>query len=324
MTISPADDDQTHGDVARRRVPEALAGQRLDQIASQLFAEFSRSRLQTWIRAGDLLVDGAMRRPRDKLFGGELVVLRARQELSTEMQPQPIPLAVVYEDDELLVVDKPAGLVVHPGAGNPDLTLANALLHYAPELAGLPRAGIVHRLDKDTSGLLVVARTLRAHAALVTQLQARTVKREYRAIVHGLVTAGGVVDAPLGRHPLERKRMAVVAQGKPAMTHYRVVERYRANTLLKLWLETGRTHQIRVHMAHIRYPLVGDPLYGGRMRVPPGADPTLIGTVRGMGRQALHAARLGLEHPAEREWREWRSELPEDFQRLRQALREQE
>ncbi len=303
-----------------RRVPPESAGRRLDQVASDLFAEYSRSRLQSWIRTGDLLVDGGLRRPRDKVAGGELVELRARPERETELQPQAIPLQVVYEDEELLVVDKPAGLVVHPGAGNPDQTLANALLHFAPELAELPRAGIVHRLDKETSGLLVVARTLRAHASLVAQLQARSVKREYRAIVHGRVTAGGVVDAPVGRHPIERTKMAVVPGGKAAVTHYRVVERYRANTLLKLNLETGRTHQIRVHMAHIRHPVLGDPLYGGRMRVPTAATPQLVESIRSMRRHALHAASLGLEHPAERRWLEWRSDLPAELESLRQEL----
>lgn len=305
-----------------RRVPPESAGRRLDQVASDLFAEYSRSRLQSWIRTGDLLVDGGLRRPRDKVAGGELVELRARPERETELQPQAIPLQVVYEDEELLVVDKPAGLVVHPGAGNPDQTLANALLHFAPELAELPRAGIVHRLDKETSGLLVVARTLRAHASLVAQLQARSVKREYRAIVHGRVTAGGVVDAPVGRHPIERTKMAVVPGGKAAVTHYRVVERYRANTLLKLNLETGRTHQIRVHMAHIRHPVLGDPLYGGRMRVPTAATPQLVESIRSMRRHALHAASLGLEHPAEHRWLEWHSNLPEELEMLRRELRD--
>ena len=324
MTTPPTDVETAGEDCIRRQVSEQFAGQRLDLVASKLFGEYSRSRLQGWIRGGDLRVDGRLRRPRDKLVGGEWVELRARVERLADLEPQPLPLVVVYEDEDLLVVDKPSGLVVHPGAGNPDKTLANALLHYAPELGDLPRAGIVHRLDKDTTGLLVVARTLRAHAALVSALQARAVKREYRAIVHGVVTAGGVVDAAIGRHPVERKRMAVQQGGKPALTHYRVVERYRANTLLKLRLETGRTHQIRVHMAHIRHPLVGDPQYGGRVRVPPGADQSLIATVRGMPRQALHAARLGLEHPVGRQWLEWRSELPEDFLQLRQALREQQ
>jgi 23S rRNA pseudouridine1911/1915/1917 synthase len=322
MPADESDGDGRGGPDICRQVPREHAGQRLDQVASSLFADYSRSRLQTWIRSGHLLVDGSRWRPRDKLSGGELLELWAQPEAGVEMRPQSIPLSIVYEDEALLVVDKPVGLVVHPGAGNPDMTLANALLHYDPALADVPRAGIVHRLDKDTSGLLVVARNLRAHATLVAQLQARTVKREYRAIVYGVVTSGGVVDAPVGRHPVERRRMAVVAQGKSAVTHYRVLERYRSNTLLKLWLETGRTHQIRVHMSYIRYPLVGDPLYGGRMRVPAGADASLVDRIRGMKRQALHAARLGLEHPVDRRWREWRSELPEDFQELREALRD--
>jgi 23S rRNA pseudouridine1911/1915/1917 synthase len=236
--------------------------------------------------------------------------------------PQDIPLDIRYQDDQLLVINKPAGLVVHPAAGNPDGTLQNALLHYDPALASLPRAGIVHRLDKDTSGLMVVARSLAAHKSLVEQLQARSVHREYLALVQGQVTAGGSVDAPVGRHPRDRLRMAVVPSGKPALTHYRVLERFPAHTLLLVRLETGRTHQIRVHMASIHHPLVGDPLYGGRARVPRGASDGLRDALSDFRRQALHARRLELRHPATGEAVAWEAEMPADFAGLLDALRE--
>ncbi len=298
------------------------AGKRLDQVLAVLFPDYSRSRLQEWVKEGLVTVDGTVRRPRDKLLGGERVELEARWEERVGDSPQPIPLDLLYEDSELLVINKPAGLVVHPAAGNPDGTLLNALLHYDQNLAGLPRAGIVHRLDKDTSGILVVARTPGAHKSLVDQLQARGMKREYRAVVCGVMTAGGAVDQPIGRHPVNRIRMAVTAAGKPAVTHYRVLERFRAHSYLQVNLETGRTHQIRVHMAHIRYPLVGDPLYGGRLRIPAGAGKGLQETLRGFRRQALHARILGLSHPETGEWMEWEQEIPEDMQRLLQVLRE--
>ncbi len=298
------------------------AGKRLDQVLAVIFPDYSRSRLQEWVKEGLVTVDGRVRRPRDKLLGGERVELEARWEERVEDSPQPIPLDLLYEDRELLVINKPAGLVVHPAAGNPDSTLLNALLHYDQSLAGLPRAGIVHRLDKDTSGILVVARTPGAHKSLVDQLQARRIKREYRAVVCGVLTAGGTVDQPIGRHPVNRIRMAVTAAGKPAVTHFRVLERFRAHSYLQVNLETGRTHQIRVHMAHIRYPLVGDPLYGGRLRIPAGASEALQETLRGFRRQALHARILGLSHPETGEWMEWEQEIPEDMEGLVQTLRE--
>jgi 23S rRNA pseudouridine1911/1915/1917 synthase len=239
--------------------------------------------------------------------------LQAETEVEVGWQAQDLPLDVVYADASILVINKPAGIVVHPAAGNQDGTLVNALLHYDPSLAEVPRAGIVHRLDKDTSGLLVVARTLQAQASLVRQLQARTVFREYVALVQGVLVAGGSVDAPLGRHPVDRKRMAVVGNGREAITHYRVNTRYRAHTLIDVKLETGRTHQIRVHMAHVGNPLVGDPVYGGRARLPKQATPELVAALQGFRRQALHARRLELEHPESGEWLGWEVPIPADF-----------
>ena len=305
------------------RIGTELAGMRLDQALAALFGDYSRSRIQQWVREGRVKLDGqSVCRPREKVFGGERVVLEAQLANQVENRPQAIPLDILYQDSELMIIDKPPGLVVHPAAGNPDGTLQNALLHHDPELARLPRAGIVHRLDKDTSGLLVVARSPAAHKSLVEQLQSRQVKREYRAVVCGLPTAGGRVDQPIGRHPLHRTRMAVVVSGKPAVTHYRLVERFRAHTLLRVHLETGRTHQIRVHMAYIRYPLLGDPVYGGRLRIPAGASPALQSLLRGFRRQALHAIRLGLVHPGSGEWVEWERGVPEDMQMLLDGLRQ--
>ena len=305
-------------------VPDELAGLRLDQALARLFPDYSRSRLAAWLKAGRVRVDGAIWRARDKVLGGERVSLAVVLEAEGDWRPEPIPLTVVHEDAALLVIDKPAGLVVHPAAGNPTGTLLNALLHHDPALAKLPRAGIVHRLDKDTTGLLVVARTLPAQTALVNQLQARSLLREYQAVVSGVLVAGGTVDAPVGRHTVQRKRMAVTPGGKPAVTHYRVVERYRAHTWIRCRLETGRTHQIRVHMAHLQHPLVGDPVYGGRLRLPPGCSESLAETLRGFRRQALHAGRLGLVHPESGEEMEWHSPLPEDMRHLLDELREDE
>jgi 23S rRNA pseudouridine1911/1915/1917 synthase len=302
------------------RIPAAAAGQRLDQVLAELFPDYSRSRLQQWIRAGAVQVDGMQRKGKERVFGGEQVVIAAELEEDTGVLAQDIALELVYADKDLLVIDKPAGLVVHPAAGNPDGTLQNALLHYDPALATVPRAGIVHRLDKDTSGLLVVARNLTAHQALVAQLQARSVRREYLAVVWGLLIAGGTVDAPVGRHASDRKRMAVTSFGKPAITHYRIETRFRAHTLVRVNLETGRTHQIRVHMAHIRHPLLGDPVYGGRPRIPAGMSAAARAAVQGFKRQALHATRLSLRHPAGGEIMEWHSPLPADMVELVAAL----
>lgn len=302
-------------------LPERLAGQRLDQALAELLPDYSRARLQAWLREGRISVDGRPARPRDRALGGEHVTGAVELPQETAAEAQPIPLDIVHEDADLIVVDKPAGLVVHPAAGNPDGTLVNALLHHAPELVALPRAGVVHRLDKDTSGLLVVARTLRARTRLVEQLQARTMGRQYLALACGAIVAGGLVDLPVGRHGVDRKRMTVSPTGKPAVTHFRVVERFRAHTLLEVRLESGRTHQIRVHLSHIRHPLLGDPVYGQRLRLPPRMAPAHADVLRGFRRQALHAERLTLQHPATGRTFTWRSPLPPDMVELLEALR---
>ncbi|MEX0386713.1 23S rRNA pseudouridine(1911/1915/1917) synthase RluD [Spiribacter onubensis] len=353
------------------RVPEAAAGRRLDAVVAELFPAFSRSRLQRWLKDGALTVDGASPRGRTPVQGGEQVVICAELPEEGPVAAEPIALDIVFEDDALLVVNKPAGLVVHPGAGNADGTLQNALLHHDPRLHAVPRAGIVHRLDRETTGLMVVAKTLEAHAALVEQLQSRTVGREYLAVVVGTFTAGGSVDAPIGRHPKDRLKMAVrqrrvvddagpdqadASAGKPAVTHYRVEERFAAHTLLRCRLESGRTHQIRVHMAYIRHPIVGDPLYGGRLALPSGAASvavdgdasvsgvggeadsevnaaqrehasstrnlhTVADVLRGFHRQALHAETLTLTHPVSGETLRWSAAPPADFEQLCAALR---
>ncbi len=304
-------------------IPQELAGTRLDRALASLFPEFSRSRLSEWIRQGLVTVDARARRPRDRVAGGERVELEIAPAADSERwQAQAMDIAVVYEDQHLLVVDKPAGLVVHPGAGNPDGTLVNALLHRDPELIRVPRAGVVHRLDKNTSGLLVVARTLLAHKRLVSALKDRQVEREYLAVVHGLLRAGGRVDAPVGRHRVHRTRMAVNDAGRPAATRYRVERRFRAHSLLRLALESGRTHQIRVHMAHIDHPLVGDPVYGGRLRLPAGAGTELTERLRAFKRQALHAEQLKLRHPVSEQAMHWQSPLPPDMRELLAALEE--
>lgn len=297
-------------------------GQRLDQVAAQMFPSHSRSRLQGWIKDGSLTVDGRTIRPRDPVYGGETLELDAEIQVQGDWQPEAIALDIVYEDHALLVINKPAGLVVHPAAGHQDGTLLNALLHHAPELAKVPRAGIVHRLDKDTTGLMVVAKTLEAQTDLVIQLQNRSVVREYECVVVGVMTAGGKVDQPIARHGINRQKMAVVAGGKQAISHYRVISRFRAHTHVKVRLETGRTHQIRVHMSHIHYPLVGDQTYGGRLRIPPGASAELLEMLRGFPRQALHARRLELEHPDDNRPMRWAAPLPSDMVELLALLHE--
>lgn len=303
-------------------IPDHFAGKRLDQSLAELFPEYSRSCLQTWIRNNHVKVDGQSKRPRDHVLGGEKIEIEAPVVLQTDWQPQKIHLDIVYEDESLFIINKPIGLVVHPAVGNPDKTLVNALLYHHPELANLPRAGVVHRLDKDTSGLLVVAKTLTAHTALVKQLQARSIEREYAAIVTGILISGGVVDEPMARDPIHRKKMAVIETGKSAVTHYRVIERFRAHTYIKVQLETGRTHQIRVHMAYIRHPIAGDGVYGGRLQLPKGASEALIAALRHFKHQALHAQRLGFIHPETNEYVEWQIPLPQDMQDLLKVLKQ--
>lgn len=302
-------------------VPDEWAGDRVDQALAKLFPDYSRSRLQTWLKDGQILIDGEIKRAKDKVLGGEQVELRVVLVSENVWEAEPIPLNVVYEDEHLLVINKPATMVVHPAVGNFTGTMLNALLHHAPELEAIPRAGIVHRLDKQTSGLLVVARTLTSQKLLVEQLQARTFLREYDAIVSGLITAGGSINEPIGRHPVNRKRMAVNPKGKEAITHYRVSERFRSFTKLSVKLETGRTHQIRVHMAHIRHSLLGDPVYGGRFQLPAGCDEPFEQALRKFKRQALHARHLGLIHPASNEFIEWDADVPQDMIELQDALR---
>lgn len=301
-------------------VPEAFAGKRLDQALAALFPQYSRSRLQQWMRDGLVTVSPVTLRPRDKVAGGERVAITAVMSEETPWAGEALPLNIVHRDETLLVINKPSGVVVHPAAGNRRGTLVNALLYHLPELAHVPRAGIVHRLDKDTSGLMVVARTLEAHTYLVDQIQRRLVTREYLAVVYGELSGGGRIEAPVGRHPVQRQRMAVTPSGKPAATQYRVLERFKGFTLIRAMLETGRTHQIRVHMAHIHHPLVGDPLYA-RLRLPKGAGEGLVARLRGLGRQALHAERLTLVHPLTGQSLQWRAPLPEDVHLLLAALR---
>lgn len=302
-------------------VPVELAGERLDQVAARLFPEYSRSRLQSWIKSGALLVDGARLRPRDKVTAGAALAVAAELEAEVSWQGEAIDLDIIFEDASIIVLNKPAGLVVHPAAGHADGTLVNALLDRAPELAQLPRAGIVHRLDMETSGIMVVARNLSAHHHLVAQLQARTVSREYCAVCIGAMTGGGTIDAPMGRHPRQRKKMAVLsAGGKSAITHYTVAQRFAHHTRIAVKLETGRTHQIRVHMAHRHYPLVGDPVYGGRPRIPKGASTELVEALRGFPRQALHARALGLIHPETQEAMHFECPLPADLLGLIEVL----
>lgn len=305
-------------------VPLDYCGRRLDQVASELFSEFSRSRLQQWIKEGQLTVDGTEWLPKRKVLGGECLKISAAIVPEGEWVAEDIPLNIVFEDEHLLVIDKTANFVVHPAAGNYSGTVLNALLHHCPVLSSIPRAGIVHRLDKDTTGLMVVAKTLEAHTNLVSQLQARSVKRVYQAVVNGVLTSGGVVDQPVGRHPRQRTKMAVVSDGKEARTHYSVLQRFQGHSHLQLKLETGRTHQIRVHMSHLGYPLVGDSLYAGRFKIHKGASIDFIEFIRDFGRQALHAAELALIHPATGEEVSWSAPLPQDFQALLSQLSDEQ
>jgi 23S rRNA pseudouridine1911/1915/1917 synthase len=306
-------------------IPDEASGRRLDQVLAELLPDHSRSRLKQWILDGLVRLDGDLPEPRTRVAGGQVIRLDERATAPADADPSPraesMPLVIVHEDDDVLVVDKPAGLVVHPGAGNAAGTLENGLLAHDPALAALPRSGILHRLDKDTSGLLIVAKTLPAHTRLVRALEAREIRREYRAVCVGTMTAGGTVDADIGRHRTQRTKMAIVpVSGRPAVTHYRVLARFSHHTFLAVRLETGRTHQIRVHLAHIRHPIVGDPEYGGRLAIPAGATAELTAALRGFRRQALHAFQLQFEHPLTGDVLALEAPLPADFRGLLAAL----
>ncbi|MCE0493210.1 23S rRNA pseudouridine(1911/1915/1917) synthase RluD [Vibrio salinus] len=307
----------------KNTVKENQLGQRLDQAIAELFSDFSRSRLKEWLVEGKVTLNGVVvTKPRTKVLGGEEIILLAELEDEERWEAQDIPLDIVYEDDDIIVVNKPRDFVVHPGAGTPDGTVLNALLYHYPAIAEVPRAGIVHRLDKDTTGLMVVAKTVPAQTKLVRELQKRNITREYEAIATGRMTGGGIVDQPIGRHSTKRTLMAVSPMGKPAVTHYRVAEHFREHTRIRLRLETGRTHQIRVHMSYIQHPLLGDVAYGGRVRIPKGASDNLTSMLRSFDRQALHAAMLRFTHPVTGELLEFHAPIPDDMVEMTEALRE--
>src|SRR3990167_2138463 len=310
----------------QNQIPEALANQRLDVALSQIFPDYSRNQIQQWIRDGYVQLNGkVIQKPRHEVVAEQNVIITAEITEQTEWEAQEIPLDIIYEDDTVMIINKPVGLIVHPGAGNPDQTLVNALLHHEPALSLIPRAGVIHRLDKETSGLLVIAKTLAAHNALIKQMQAREIEREYRAIVHGTIISGGTIDLPLGRHPTQRTKMAVRESGKEAITHYRVLEHFREHTLLLVKLETGRTHQIRVHFAHYNYPIVGDPAYGkrGQYQYPELSEATQM-ALKNFTHQALHAHKLTLTHPTTKKRMEWKAPIPDDMENLLQCLRNDE
>ena len=298
-------------------IPESCKGSRLDSSLAQLFPEYSRARLQKWIKNGNVSVDGKLLRSKDVLVGGELVVLVAELSDEVELEPEDISLDIIFEDNSILVINKPAGLIVHPGAGNPTGTLANGLLYHCPEIRSVPRVGIVHRLDKDTTGLLVIAKDLKSHANIVQQLQERVMSRKYIALVKGEIISGGEVNAPVGRHSIDRKRMAVIDAGKYALTRYRIRKRFKGCTLLDVSLETGRTHQIRVHMFHINFPIVGDSVYSKKIKI---ENKTNSKRLASFNRQALHAACLELTHPQTGENCKWSAPLPQDFKTLLNLL----
>lgn len=303
-------------------IPEQLQGLRLDQALATLLPDYSRTQIQAWIHQAEITVNDKQPKPRDRVVGGETIVIKGTLKTQPTFAAQPIDLDVIYEDEALLVINKPVGMVVHPAAGNPNNTLLNALLHHAPTLQSLPRAGIIHRLDKDTSGLLIVAKTPAALLRLTKQMKARRITRIYQAVVTGVMTSGGTIDEPIGRHPIQRKRMTVTETGKPSVTHYRIIERFRFHTLIKVQLETGRTHQIRVHMAHIRYPILGDALYGGRLQLPKGASPEIVTQLRQFRHQALHACELSLTHPETGKTISLQAPIPSDMSELIAVLRQ--
>jgi len=303
-------------------IPDRLIGQRIDSAMAQMLPDYSRSKITTWVRSGGALINGKTFKPKEKILGGEIVTLNIKAEKTNDWKAEDIPLDIVFEDDDIIVVNKPVGLVTHPGAGNWTGTLANALLHYDPSLANLDRAGIVHRLDKNTSGLMVVARSELAQKNLVEQLQTHAVSREYSAIVYGHMISGGTVDEPIGRDPKDRIRQAVVEDGKDAVTHYRVIDRFAHHTHVKAILETGRTHQIRVHLSYIGHPLIADPMYGGKIRFPKKADDHLKNALKKFNRQALHAKKLTLTHPITLEQMSWKAPLPQDLKDLLKVLQE--
>ncbi len=305
----------------REKVDESLAGLRLDRAAARMFPDYSRSRLQMWIKSGELTVNSQILKKRENLKAGDIIEIAAELEAAEDLAAESMALDVRYQDDHLLVINKPDKLVVHPAAGHPGGTLLNGLLHQYPELAQLPRAGLIHRLDKNTTGLLLVARSLPAHTALVRQLRQRHIQREYQALTTGVPITGGIVDQPIGRHPVHRKRMAVLASGKPARTHYHILERFRAHSLLRIALESGRTHQIRVHLSWLGYPAIGDRAYGGRPKPPPRCLPELGAVLGEFPRQALHACRLAWTHPISGAELECRSDLPRDMEELLALLR---
>jgi 23S rRNA pseudouridine1911/1915/1917 synthase len=317
MTDMPEKDERIR---ISARAASSHAGLRLDRLAAVLFPDYSRARLQKWIRSGELTVDGRVAGLTHRVIGNETLCLDAVAQRHDTVLAQNIAIDIIHSDEDIIVINKPAGLVVHPAAGNPDGTLQNALLNYDENLAVLPRSGIVHRLDKDTSGVLVVARSLRAHTSLVEQLQSRKMSRIYRAVAAGDIVAGGTVEAPVGRHPKDRKRMAVVRSGKPAISHYRVLKRFNGATYLEVALESGRTHQIRVHMAHIGHPLAGDPVYGRALKTKRGFPAGLVEAIRAFPRQALHAHKLRLKHPGSKLDVEFQAPLPEDFEQLLATL----
>ena len=303
-------------------IPERMTGDRLDVALSEMLPDYSRSKITAWIKSGDALINNKAFKPKDKVNGSQMVSLSLNKKQNNDWSAENIALNIVFEDEDIIIINKPFGLVTHPGAGNWNGTLANALLYYDPELSKLDRAGIVHRLDKNTSGLMVIARNEKSQKYLVEQLQSHSVVREYSAIVYGHMISGGSVNDPIGRDPKDRIKQAVSSSGKDATTHYRVIDRFKSHTHVKAILETGRTHQIRVHLSHIGYPLLGDPMYGGRVRFPKKASETLKESLLGFKRQALHSKKLTLNHPSTGELVSWKAPLPDDMVELLVILNE--